>query len=165
MMQAGNDTEVFYKNIALAAIKEYKEVEKRQYKKAIKHNTSALLNHYLDLKYFFVNTNHKCAAAGESMIIESVRRNKMTCRLLMVHINNCLKRLQEKFSYTPVKYNVIHALYLDDEFGKIEWNERVYTICFELNISESTLKRYRNELESELSVILFGPEGLKLFTL
>ena len=164
-MRNNTDDQVFYKNIAMAAITEFKDREKRDKKRQVRHNTSILLNHYLDLKYFFNGTHYKCNMGGEPVILESVRKNKMACRFLMFHINGCIKRLEEKFDKQPEKFLAIKFLFLDDEMGKLDWQARMKMTGERLNISESTLKRYRNEMESELSIMLFGPEGLKIFTL
>ena len=159
------DSEVFYRSIATAAIREYKAIEKSEQKKRIRHNTSVLLNHYLDLKYFFTQTHAKCTIDNESIILDSVRKSKLGCRFLMMHINQSLKRLQDKFKDTPVKFDVIKLLYLTDELGQLDWKDRCIRVGEMLNISESTLKRYRKEMEEELSVLLFGPDGLKILTI
>lgn len=43
----------------------------------------------------------------------------------------------------------------------IEWGESIRTIALEIPCGEGTVRRWKNEMISELSILLFGVDGLK----
>jgi hypothetical protein len=135
------ETEVFYRNIAVAAIKKYKEDEAIKQKKAVKYNTAILLNHYLDLKYFFSRTHFKCLMENDTIILDSIRRSKLACKYLLLHINKCLEQLKNKYDNQQYKYRALELIYLDEGMAKLEWKERLEEICIQMYISDATLKR------------------------
>ena len=60
------------------------------------------------------------------------------------------------------KYKVIEMLHLNPELQELPWGERVLVVAEKLNCVDRTVRRWRNEMVKELSVFLFGVEGLKL---
>jgi Zn-dependent metalloprotease len=60
------------------------------------------------------------------------------------------------------KAAVIEKLYMDRSKKEYKYNQRVKVVAEELNCSESSVRRWANEMLTELSVKLFGVDGLRL---
>ena len=162
-MSSMSDIEVLAINAGKEAVRQYKKEEQQQQRKGIKHNTSVLLNHYLDLKSHFARpARFKMLMEEDAQIIEAVKRSKFACKMLLVYVNNSLDKLKTKF---PEKFRAIDLLYMNEDMAEFEWADRKAQVCAAINVSESTLDRWRKDMESELAVVLFGPHGLKIWTL
>ena len=54
------------------------------------------------------------------------------------------------------------GLYLDPVKSLMPWKERVQTIAAELHFGEASVYRWKNDMIEELSVMVFGVDGLRL---
>jgi hypothetical protein len=167
--------------IALAAakeaIKELKAEEKANRKKQIFQNANVLLEHYLDLKAYCDNAVYSgympnegedddfmIDTDGEEITIKSIKASRELTLIFIAHIDMALSLLQKKCELKDDmdKYRVIEMLHLAPGLQELIWSERILVVCEKVNCSETTVRRWRNEMVKELSVFLFGIDGLKL---
>jgi hypothetical protein len=160
--------EILYKNIAIAAIKHLKDEENKKYKKNILHNTEMLLRRYFDIADSMKTAKYKFAVGNEELIIRSIMRSRTTSAIMINHLKCCMEQLQQKY---PQKAKIIHIMYFDENYRDATWEDKIADIVdmsvklFGTEVSESTVTRWRKDMVSELSVILFGVDGLRLFTM
>ncbi len=177
---SAQDVNEIAKAAAMEAIRQYKEEEKKQQKKAILHNTRVLLNHYTSLKEHYDNAKYRAEdiisveiddrhvnikrTDGEEIFIESIKRSRVVTLIMISHIDTCMDLLRAKMNRKkqPEKFEALKMLYIDKEISKQEWQQRLQYIAETLHISESTLRRWEKEMVDELSVFLFGAGGLKI---
>jgi DNA-directed RNA polymerase specialized sigma subunit len=57
---------------------------------------------------------------------------------------------------------VFHSFYINEKTCILPFNEKLIKIDEEMNISESTVRRYEADMIAELSVELFGIGAFKL---
>lgn len=163
-----NDTEIFYKNIAKHAIRELKQEEKENQKKATLHNTELLLNKYFDIKDAIEDQDLAFFIDGEQIILSSVLRNKANARLLLEYVDMCIEKLKKKF---PEKSKILEIMYFTPQHSHLSWTEKIYMIyeqsryLFGEVVSERTITRWRKEMVDELSLSLFKADGIKIWTL
>jgi hypothetical protein len=62
----------------------------------------------------------------------------------------------------PERYAVIQKLYLEPSKTSIPWNERVQIVAAEIPCGEASVRRWKNDMINELSILLFGVDGLQL---
>jgi len=163
--------------IALAAareaISEFVAKEKADKKKQIFQNTNVLLEHYLDLKDYCNNAVYKGRFADEEdsicidgyeITIKSVKSNRETTLIIISHVDVALALLKKKCHAKGMdeKYKVIESLHLDKSQQAVPWSERISLVSDDLCCGETTVRRWRNEMVKDLSVFLFGVDGLKL---
>lgn len=149
------------------AIKEYDKEKKQEQKKKVFHNTKLLLKHYNDL------TTHVNKAIddvnsletdlmglgdldGDELYILSIRRSKNKTLIMIAHIDMATEQLKRKQRQlcTMEKYKALEEYY---------FHEKTYEqIAEELNCGVITVRRWVNEMINELSILLFGIDGLKL---
>lgn len=168
--------------IALAAAKEalreFKAEENAGRKKQIFQNTNVLLEHYLDLKAYCENAVYSTTYSpnegededyifdsdGEEITIKSIKANREVTLIFIAHIDMALSLLRKKCELKEAtdKFRVVEMLHLDDELQELPWGERLTKVAEEIPCVERTVSRWRNEMVKDLSVFLFGVEGLKL---
>jgi hypothetical protein len=170
--------------IALAAakqaIKEFASEEKAKRKKQIFQNANVLLEHYLDLKAYcdnaiYSNTTEQIEddendqdvmidTDGEEITIKSIKANRELTLIFIAHIDMALMLLKHKCDVKeiPEKYKVIEKLHLNPKLQELSWGDRVAKVAEEIPCADRTVTRWRNEMVRDLSVFLFGVEGLKL---
>lgn len=180
-MRANKPSKTKSQEIALAAakeaIKEYKAEEKSKRKKQIFQNANVLLEHYLDLKAYCDKAVYTGAVSndnqdddcmidsdGEEITIKSIKANRELTLIFIAHIDTALLLLRRKCEQKEAlsKYRVIESLHMNEELQSIAWSERIALVADELDCGETTVRRWRNEMVTDLSVFLFGVEGLKL---
>lgn len=163
---------------AKEAVREWKEKEKASRKKQIFQNANVLLEHYLDLKAYCDNAiytsgaeneedsdeDYMIDADGEEVTIKSIKANREVTLIFIAHIDMALELLRKKCEQkeTLNKYRVIEMLHLDKELQLLPWGERIQKVAEEIPCGERSVSRWRNEMVKDLSVFLFGIEGLKL---
>jgi hypothetical protein len=163
-----NQQEILYKNIAIAAIKQIKAEEAKKYKKDILHNTEMLLRRYHDIAESMKMAKYKFSVGNEELVIRSIMRSKATSAIMVNHIKVCMEQLEERF---PQKAKIIDIMYLNIDYRDATWEDKIADIVdmsgkiFGTEVSESTITRWRKDMVSELAVILFGADGLRLFTM
>lgn len=159
------------KAAALEALKEHKEEERQRVKKTRYHNTELLLKNYLALLDHYENAKDKASDIMDldeldvdEVIVKAIKRSRIRTMILINQIETCLGILKLRMASQgqPEKYDVIDCLYLDRARRDINWGDLVATVAQELNCSTDSVRRWKNEMVRELSVLLFGVDGLRL---
>lgn len=163
--------------IATAAAKEALRLQKKEERDRIRksryHNTELLLKHYLRLvdhrdsskdKASDVLSAEEVKEIGDEVIIRSITRSRARTEVMINHIDTCLDILKERQEAKGQgdKYEVIWCLYMDPARRDLEWGKRIEAIAGELYCSPDSVRRWKNEMVQELSVLLFGVDGLQL---
>jgi len=170
---------------AKEAIDEYVAREKANRKKQVFQNTNVLLEHYLDLKAYCDKAVYTGTVQTEDIIdiqyidgdedfIRDLEKEEITVKSIMVsrevtkiyitHVDTALETLKSKCYAKDIydKYRAVDMLHLDPELQTVPWSERISLVADKLNCADTTVRRWRNEMVKELSVFLFGVDGLKL---
>lgn len=155
------------KKAAKEAIKEFDKEKREEKRKKVFHNTRLLLKHYNDLVSHVSNAiddvnklEQDLEALGEldrdELYILSIKKSKSKTLIMIAHIDMAMEILKKK-QYklcSPEKYKALELFYLE---------EKTYEeIAEELSCSPITSRRWINEMVNELSIHLFGLDGLKL---
>lgn len=100
----------------------------------------------------------------EDVIIYAIRRGRIRTLIMVMQVEISLVELWKKMidQGQPKKYAVIDKLYLDPVKSLMPWKERVQTIAAELHCGEASVYRWKNDMIEELSVMVFGVDGLRL---
>lgn len=159
---------------AIEALKLQKNEERMRIRKNRFHNTEILLKNYLNLIEHFELSQDKASeeeleaynfeeADREDVIIQAIRRSRIRTLIMVLQIEICLGRLRTKMidKGQPEKYTVIEKLYLDPTKSLMPWLERVRIISAEIPCSESSVNRWKNDMIRDLSVLIFGADGLQ----
>ncbi len=155
------------KKAAAEAIKEIKVKEKEEKKKYKLHNTWLLLKNYNELVSNVNNSIDEISQLEndridfgsldeEELFIMSIKKSKAKTLIMIAHIDRAMKTLKEnqKKKGTVEKYEVLEKFYLKE----FKYDELVEQYSCGVN----TPRRWMNEMIDELSVLLFGIDGLKL---
>lgn len=160
---------------AIEALKLQKDQERERLKKNRFHNTELLLKNYLSLvEHFEISQDQATEKDLEShnldsedtddIIILSIRRSRIRTLIMVLQIEACLGKLREKMVEKGQleKYIVIEKMYLDPFKISLPMTERKQIIATEIHCGETSVWKWRNEMIDELSVLLFGVDGLRL---
>lgn len=160
---------------AIEALKLQKNEERMRIRKNRFHNTELLLKNYLSLVEHFELSQDKAMeedleaynfeeADAEDIIIQSIRRSRIRTLVMVLQIEACLGRLRAKMidKGQLEKYVVIEKLYLDPVKSSVPMTERKQIVAIEIHCGETSVWKWRNEMINELSVLLFGVDGLRL---
>ena len=160
---------------AIEALKLQKNDERMRIRKNRFGNTELLLKNYLSLIEHFELSQDKASeedlesynfeeADTEDIIIRSIRRSRIRTLVMILQMEACLGRLRIKMidKGQLEKYVVLEKLYLDPTKSLIPWVERVRIIAAEIPCSESSVNRWKNDMIKDLSVLIFGADGLQL---
>ncbi len=158
-------TDDFIEGAIKKAIKEYSIEQRTERNRKALHNTKLLLKNYSKLK--------KSVEAGMSDItqydkfihyqtnvdelyIESIKRSKIRSLIVVTHIDNALAVIKEAYEKKglPEKYDVFESCVLDE----MTYDDAALIY----NSSKASISRWINEITIEVSVLLFGIEGLEL---
>ena len=172
-IQLKSESEIIALAAAREAICEFVAKEKADRKKQIFQNTNLLLEHYLDLKAYGDNAIYQgyigdeedsLCIDGYEITIKSIKANREVTLIIISHIDMALSLLKKKCQVKDMgeKYKVIEFLHLDENQQAIPWSERISLVSDDLCCGETTVRRWRNEMVKDLSVFLFGVDGLKL---
>lgn len=170
------DVQGIARSAAIEALKLQKDDERKRIRKNRFHNTELLLNNYLSLVESYENAVDKASGVVEiaeiysedidlnDIIIQSIRRSKIRTKVMINQIDTSFDILRVKMTSKgqPEKLEVIKKLYLDPEHINIQWSDRIQLVAAEIPCGESSVRRWRNEMIDELSVLLFGVDGLRL---
>lgn len=152
---------------AKEAIREYDKEKIQEQKRKVFHNTKLLLKHYNDLKSHVDNAISDVTRLETDLIdlnelerdelyILSIKKSKTKTLIMIAHIDmamETLKKKQYKLCATE-KYQSLTMFYFDEmSYEKI---------AEELNCGVVTVRRWVNEMINELSINLFGIDGMKL---
>jgi len=160
---------------AVEALKLQKNDERMRIRKNRFHNTELLLKHYLGLVEHFERSQDKASEDlieafsiedmdNEEVIIRAIRRSRIRTKVMIGQIEICLEILRAKMitKGQPERYEVIHKLYLEPSKISMQWSDRLLVVAAEIRCGESSVRRWRNEMITELSILLFGVDGLQL---
>lgn len=170
------------KTAAKEALRELKEEERQRIRRTRYHNTELLLKNYLSLLDHYENSKDKASDIPDEVlhfvfnpdtdldddmdevIVKAIKRSRIRTAIMITQIETCLKILKLRMASKgqPEKYEVINSLYLDKARRDIERSELVKVVAQELNCGEKSVYRWKNEIVTELSILLFGVDGLKL---
>lgn len=156
------DNEMIKKAVNLA-LREYKKGEREEQKQRILHDTKLLMKYYNSLKLHAENAiyNSDMLEVDEDderdrIYILSIRRTKLRTLAIVAHIEMAMEELKKKKLEDGAyeQYRAFVMYYIDkkcyDEIQK------------ELNCSKNTPARWINTSIKDLSILLFGIDGLKL---
>lgn len=162
------------KAAAVEALKILREDERQQIRRNRYHNTELLLKNYLNLLDHYENARDKATDIisvedleeldMDEVIIKAIKRSRLRTLIMINQIDTCLDilKLRQANKGQPEKYDVIHCLYLDRARRDISWGDLIATVAQELNCSTDSVRRWKNEMVRELSILLFGVDGLRL---
>lgn len=158
------------KAAAREAVKTYDNEKKQQQKKKVFHNTRLLMEHYNELKDHIEKAisdieqlkkerwvpSEIDIRCSDETYIESIKISKTRTLIMVSHIDVAMRSLKEnqKLLGTPEKYKALEKFYKD--------RQTYEKIAEDLNCSTATARRWINEMIRELSVNLFGIDGLKM---
>ncbi|WMJ85480.1 hypothetical protein [Anaerocolumna sp. MB42-C2] len=146
-----------------SAIKEYSKEQKAERKRKALHNTKLLLKNYhkiqtsieeavSDIKQ--LEQDYIIMDDSDELYIDSIRRSKLKSLIVIAHIDKALDLVQEecKRKGVPEKYNAFVSCMMDgmtyDDAAK------------EYMSSKPSISRWINEITKEISIQLFGVEGI-----
>jgi hypothetical protein len=151
---------------AREAIKEYKTKEMEEKRSKIFHNTRLLMSNYTDLKKhsekgidslkFAINNGDYDTLSEDEIYILSIKQSKARTLVMIAHIDMALNELKKRQAKegTIEKYRALEMFFI---------NEKSYEYIQEkLNCGKNTPGRWVKEMIDELSVLLFGVDGLKI---
>lgn len=161
---------------ALKCLKsEEREKEKKRYDRRLR-NTELLLKNYRNFKEHAENAiyldneleNESLEdeldedANNDKMYINSILKTKKRTQIILKHIDRCLeyyecKCLSSEKEEVQRRIKVIKMLYIDDE--KMSYFEVAKKLG---EISTKTIERAKKVALSELTVLFFGIDGVKL---
>ncbi|MGL4573016.1 MAG: DUF1492 domain-containing protein [Clostridium sp.] len=149
------------------AIREYKKEDKEEQKQKVLHNTKLLMKHYNSLKLHADNAVYSVDDIEEARIEEhedikdrtyilSIRRSRVRTAIMVSHIDAAMEELKNKKKEegTLEQYIAFKMYYID----KKSYDE----IQKELNCSKNTPFRWINGSIKDLSILLFGLDGLRI---
>lgn len=155
------------KKAAKEAIKEYDKERKQEQKKKVFHNTKLLLKHYNDLKQHVENAiddvkrlEGDLEGLGDlekdELYILSIKRSKSKTLIMIAHIDMAMEVLRQKQIKLCAleKYETLRMFYIDE----VSYEE----IVKHFNCGVNTPRRWINDMINELSILLFGIDGLKI---
>lgn len=167
---------------AMEAFKIYKQQERNDIKKNRLHNTGLLLNHYMDFIDHYETIKYKasdiiddlevseiCPTDQDEVIIYSIKRSKIRTKIMISQIEAavCIVRLDMKQKNETEKIKAFELLYMDKSKKNIKYNSKVKSVAEEMTAlgmpcSDSSVRRWSDEMLKEISVKLFGVDGLRL---
>lgn len=155
------------KKAAKEAIKEFDKEKREENRKKVFHNTRLLLKHYNDLKTHVnraiddVNKlENDLEELGDierdELYILSIKRSKSKTLIMIAHIDMAMEALRQKqYKLCAVeKYDALKMFYMDE----VSYDE----IVKHFNCGVNTPRRWMNDMVNELSILLFGIDGMKL---
>lgn len=97
----------------------------------------------------------------DAYVVSSILKSKEKTKIILDHIKLCLEFFEQKAEKTnnmemKRRYRVIYDLYIKEQTMSFE------EIAEEENISTKTVNRDKNKAITELSVLIFGIDGLDL---
>lgn len=152
---------------AKKAIKEFDKEKRQEQRKKVFHNTRLLLKHYNDLKQHVDNAIDDVKRLEtdsieiddldrDELYILSIKRSKSKTLIMIAHIDMAMDILKQKqYKLCSVeKYDALEKFFIKE----LSFEE----ISEKLNCNERTARRWVNEMIDELSILLFGIDGIKM---
>ncbi|WP_443660665.1 hypothetical protein [Clostridium algidicarnis] len=162
-METSFNIDELISRVTKEAIKEYDKEQRYKQKKNVYHNTRLLLKHYKDLKehsekakFYIESEDIEEENEEDRAYILSIRRSKLRTIIMVSHIDMAMDTLKDK-EYKLVsseKYEALRMFYIEG----VPYEQ----IVKHFNCGVNTPRRWINEMIKELSILLFGIDGLKL---
>jgi hypothetical protein len=171
-MSKGNiNIEEMINKAAKQAIKEYDQEKREEARKKVFHNTGLLLKNYNSLMEHYKNaidtvdisriddqieTEIEELESEDELFIRSIRKSKFRTFIMLSHIDMALGELKNEMEHKhqSEKYNTLKMYYIQEKTFE--------EIAEQLNCSVITARRWKNEMIGELSIFLFGIDGMKI---
>lgn len=166
-MSKGVNIEEVIKKVTKEAIKEFDKEQKEGKRKKVFHNTRLLLSHYNDLRAHVDNAIDDVRQLEEDLTelgdierdelyILSIKRSKSKTLIMIAHIDMAMELLRQKQvkADTEYKYEALKMVFFD----KLTYED----VQERFECSKNTPGRWINQMINELSILLFGIDGLKL---
>ena len=146
------------------AIKEFQIENQKREKKQVYHNTKLLLRHYKDLQEHMVSAvdsiNEMEADLDttnldeDDLYILSIKQSKVKTMIMLAHIDVSLEKLKQKQIKLGAieKYQALEMFYFQGKTYE--------QIQEELHCGLGTPGRWVNHMVNQLSIYLFGIDGL-----
>lgn len=158
------------KTAAREALREFKEEERQRVKRTRYHNTELLLKNYLSLLDHYENSKDRASDIMDldddmdEVIVKAIKRSRIRTAIMITQVESCLKILKLRMSAKgqQEKYEVIHRLYLDKARRYMPFGELIMVVAEELHCGKDSIYRWKKEMITELSILLFGVDGIKL---
>ncbi len=152
-------------DVVKMTINEYEKNRREEEKKRVLHNTKLLLKHYNSLKAHAMKSVYKIEDiekdieeidGDDKAYILSIRRSKLRTLIMVSHIDAALKELKDKKlrEGTYEQYRALTMFYIDCKTYE--------EIQGELNCGKNSPLRWINSAVRDLSILLFGVDGLKI---
>lgn len=147
------------------AIREFDKEQKQENKKKALHNTKLLLKNYNKIKASIEGAVYEIKQLEQDFVvvddadelyIESIRRSKLKSIIVITHIENALEIVSNDYRAkgTPEKYDVFKSCLINhmnyDDAAK------------QYHSSKTSISRWINEVTREVSIQLFGIDGICL---
>lgn len=146
------------------AIKEYSKEQRSEKKRKALHNTKMLLKNYDKIKSSIEEAISEESQLNESLqydaddevYINSIRKSKLKSLIIIAHIDRALEVVQEEYKQkeSPEKYEVFIKCYMQ----RVNYDDAAK----EYFSSKTSISRWVNEVTKEVSIQLFGIDGVDL---
>lgn len=147
------------------AIKEYAKEQKTEKKRKALHNTKLLLKNYEKIKSSIEEAvseasqleDHPFDCTDEDDVyIASIRRSKLKSLIVVSHIDKALLLTKEEYEQKEMlyKYTAFYDCLINNVTCEAEAEE--------LDTSAVTIRRWINEVTKEISIRIFGVDGLEM---
>jgi ribosome-binding ATPase YchF (GTP1/OBG family) len=141
------------------AIREYSKEQKTDKRKKALHNTKMLLKNYDKIKSSIEEAISEANQLEgytdeEDVYINSIRKSKLKSLIVINHIDRALEIIKENYKATPEKYEVFINCFMNN-MNYDEAAEKYFS-------SKTSISRWVNEVTKEVSIQLFGIEGIDL---
>ena len=144
------------------AIKEYAKEQKSEKKRKALHNTKLLLKNYERIKSSIEEAisesnqlEEKSYTDEDDVYIASIRRSKLKSLIVIAHIDKALERVKEECirKEAPEKFVAFASCFFDE----MSYDEAAPLY----NASKTSISRWVNEVTKELSIQIFGVDGIE----
>lgn len=151
------------------AIKKYTMQEMKKKKDYRFRNTKLLLKNYNSLKAHLqnakddineindiINDENIEISKRDELYIKSIRQSKFRTLIMLAHIDTAMTQLKDKMKSKDQydKYRAVEEVYIH--------NKTYERTAEELNCGNATVRRWEKEATNELSILLFGVDGMKI---
>jgi hypothetical protein len=145
------------------AIKEYSKEQKSERRRKALHNTKMLLKNYEKIKSSIEEAISEASqleeqsfaySDDEDVYINSIRKSKLKSLIVVAHIDRALAVVQEEYKSkdVPEKYDAFISCFM----YQMSYDEAAVLYLS----SKTSISRWVNEVTKELSIQLFGVDGV-----
>lgn len=146
-----------------SAIREYSKEQKTEKKRKALHNTKLLLKNYRKIQQSIEEAISEANQLEENsysdeddVYIASIRRSKLKSLIVIAHIERALELTKEEYEQKDMlyKYTAFYECLMSNVTCEAEAEE--------LDTSTVTIRRWINEITKEISIRIFGVDGLEM---